>query len=662
MALGLRLCLEGILNWISRFIAPTGNAVAIALALLVPAIATPALGDAPLTVLYQGETIRFSHVSSASGALAIGVNDPGFQTLLRGTGALLDWKPGERYVLITTSVPTVVSFAIGDRRYDVGPISLEASFAPYERGDEAYLPFDEVLRSLDLALRQDGAAKVLQPQLASLEVRQEGNRVTLLAHAGAPLHPRTVQQSDSSVTYAFDGVGTPLGGTRQVNAGGVRSVRIATSGTVRDPTTIVTVELEAGTLAHAPQNNGDRDVVLAFGASAGAPQRIAEESPTPEPAPAETGAAANGPPATSPALVTGVTTQPSAGGVRVTIAVSGNATYEWHRLRDPDNRFWVDIKNAQLQGPPIETGPPTAPGTGATSTPVSLRARQSDPATVRVALSLDGPKPVAVTPSATGLLLEVGSEDVIGDVPRYGSGSIGSTLSSAEENVAPVTPAPLATATSDFSNADETNWKFGPHSNYVPTNPRLIVIDPGHGGSDRGTIHGGVAEADLTLDMANRLRDILVAAGWQVKMTRESDVDVYAPNDSAHDELQARVNVANSAGARLFVSIHVNAFINSGPYGTTCYISKPDDVALGKLLEAHLAADGTKDDGVIKSHYYVTYHTLMPAVLIETAFLTNPSDYALVTSPAWRQRVAQEIADGIAQYAREYPVPNQPAQ
>ncbi|MGA7354624.1 MAG: N-acetylmuramoyl-L-alanine amidase, partial [Candidatus Cybelea sp.] len=130
----------------------------------------------------------------------------------------------------------------------------------------------------------------------------------------------------------------------------------------------------------------------------------------------------------------------------------------------------------------------------------------------------------------------------------------------------------------------------------------------------------------------------------------------------AHQELQARVDVANRIGARLFVSIHVNAFINSGPYGTTTYISKPDDVALAQVVERHLASDGTKDDGIVKSHLYVTLHTKMPAVLVETAFLSNPSDYALLTSAAWRQKVAQEIADGIAQYAQEHPVPNQPAQ
>ncbi len=649
------------MNWINRFVVRIGSVAALAALALPGLLAGPALADAPLTLLYQGEPIRFSHVSSSDGGPAIGVNDPGLTALLRATGALLTWKPGERYVLITTSVPTVVSFAIGDRRYDVGPISLQAGFAPYERGGEVFLPLNELLRALDLALRQDGAVKILQPQLDSLEVRQESDSVTLLAHAGAPLNPRVVVQTPSTVTYAFDGVGTTLSGTRQVDAGGVRSIAIANSGTVRDPTTLVTVALEAGTVAQTPRNGSERDVVLAFAGNPAGPQAVARESPpslgasangTPS-APPANAAPENAPTANAAALVTAVSTQPSGAGIAVTISVTGDATYEWHRLRDPDNRFWVDIRNAQLQGPPVDenlTGPL-----------VSMRVRQDDPATVRIALSLDGPKSIAITPSATGLLVEVGSDEVA-DGPRSGSGSIGSVLSASEQSAPAVTPAPLENAPGDVGVSTGTDWKFGPHGGYVATNPRLIVIDPGHGGSDRGTIHGGVAEADLTLDMAKRLRDILVARGWQVKLTHDTDVDVYAPNDSPHDELQARVDVANQAGARLFISIHANAYINSGPYGTTLYVSKPDDEAFARIVETHLDGDGTKDDGIVKSHMYVTYHTRMPAVLIETAFLSNPGDYALLTSAAWRQKVAQEIADGIAEYAHEYPVPNAPAQ
>jgi len=638
------------LNWTNRFIARTGKlAFALSPMLAALAIAVPAFADSSLTATYQGHAIRFTQLSSRAGAPAVGVNDPGFTALLSDTGAFLTWKPGERFVLITTSVPTVVSFAIGDRRYDLGPISLQASFAPFLMGDEAYLPLREVLRALDLALREESGVAVLQPQLATLDVRQEDSRVTLFAHGGATLHARIAQESPTSITYAFDGVGTTLSGTRQAGTSGIGNITIANEGTVREPITLVTVQLQPGTIAEAPQNTDGRDVLLAFdGAAATNSQQTSgeEASPTPEPPPDSTSASgtANAP-ASGPAMVTGVTVEPAADGVSVAIAITGSATYEWHRLREPDNRFWVDIANAQLQGPPIDQ---TVPGPL-----LSVRVRQVDPTTVRIALSLSGPKPVAFTSSADGLDLSIGTEDVAGE-PHSGSGGVGSATA--------VAAAPLEQSENGTSTGGDTTWKFGPRSGYVATNPRLIVIDPGHGGSDPGTAHGGVSEAQLTLDMAKRLRGILIARGWEVKMTRETDVDVYEPNDSAHDELQARDDLANKAGARLFVSIHANAFINSGPYGTTCYISKPDDVAFGRIVETHLAADGTKDDGLVKSHLYVTLHARMPAVLIETAFLTNPSDYALLTSAAWRQKVAQEIADGIGQYAQEYPVPDQPAQ
>jgi N-acetylmuramoyl-L-alanine amidase len=635
------------LNWINRFIARTGKLASLLSPMLAAlAIALPAFANSSLTATYQGRAIRFTHLASRAGAPAIGVNDPGFATLLSDAGALLTWKPGERFVLITTSVPLVVSFAIGDRRYDAGPISLQASFAPFLVGDEAYLPLREVLRALDLALREANGVAVLQPQLATLDVRQEDSKVTVFAHGGAMLHARVVQESSASITYAFDGVGTTLAGTRQVGTGGIGSITIANAGTVREPSTLVTVQFESGTIAEAPQNTDGRDVLLAFDSPASAnPQQPAgeEASPTPEPPPDTTSASGA---ASGPAVVTGVTVEPVADGVSVAIAITGSATYEWHRLRAPDNRFWVDIENAQLQGPPIDQSAP-APL-------LSVRVRQVDPTTVRVALSLSGPKPIAFTSAAGGLGLAIGMQDVA-DSPRSGSGGVGGAS-------AAVAAAPLEQSEPGTGSSDDTSWKFGPRSGYVANNPRLIVIDPGHGGSDVGTMHRGVSEAQLTLDMAKRLRAILIDRGWEVKLTRESDVDVYSPNDSAHDELQARDDIANKAGARLFVSIHANAFINSGPYGTTTYISKPDDVAFAHFVESHLAADGTKDDGIIKSHLYVTLHARMPAVLIETAFLTNPGDYALLTSAAWRQKVAQEIADGIGQYAHEYPVPNQPAQ
>jgi len=325
-------------------------------------------------------------------------------------------------------------------------------------------------------------------------------------------------------------------------------------------------------------------------------------------------------------------------------------------LREPDNRFWIDIKGATLANGPKDENE---------SEPlISLRVRQNDAQTVRVALSLTGAKSLGILPSAAGLSITVG-RDEIADAPREGTGSVG-MVASANEPQALITPVPADMYGQNPSGSDD--WKFGPRG-YVPTNPRLIVIDPGHGGGDRGASRNGLDEATVNLDMANRLRVLLIARGWQVQMTRVDDHDVDAtPTSSAEAEkmgyttsaandLQARDDIANTTGARLFISIHANAYINSGPNGTTTYYSKPSDVALAKILERTLDASlDTKDDGIIKARNYVTLHANMPAVLIETAFLSNPDDFAKLNSGDWRQKVAEAVADGIDKYAQQYPV------
>jgi N-acetylmuramoyl-L-alanine amidase len=639
------------LSWINRFTAPISKAGIVALA-IAAAASSAANADPPVRAVFQHQTLTFTHVSNAGGSLAIGIDDPAFRALLRYDGASIAWKQGERYVLVTTAAPAVVTFAIGDQRYDVGPIALQAPFAPYQQNGEVYLPFDAVVSSLDLAWRNDGNQAVLQPQLDAIDVRPAGDRVQIVAHGGAVLRPRIVQSNREEITYEFDGVGTTLIGTRNVDAGGVQSLQIAESGTARDPKTLITATMVDGTGHDAPHSTGTRDVTIAFGPGLSAPpNQTAQAQPPPAapqsnvPAQDNSGAATGG-----PALVTGVTVAPTAGGAfTVSVAVSGDASYQWHRLREPDNRFWIDIVGAQLQGTPITQNEPPPIG--------SLRVRQVTPDTVRVALSLTGPKSLLVSPTQTGVTIAVDSNDVA-DAPRAGDGNIGSTISSTE--AAPqITPAPQdETATTD----DGSGWKFGPsHSGYAALNPRLIVLDPGHGGSDRGAIRGSLEEAVVNLDISRRLRDILIARGWQVRMTRTTDVDVYQPNDSAHDELQARDDVANKAGARMFVSIHSNSFINSGPYGTTVYYSKSMDVPLALAVERQLASDGTKDDGIVKSHLYVTVHAVMPSILVETAFLSNPSDYALLSSPAWRQKIAESIADGIDRYSQQYPAPSHAA-
>jgi N-acetylmuramoyl-L-alanine amidase len=323
-------------------------------------------------------------------------------------------------------------------------------------------------------------------------------------------------------------------------------------------------------------------------------------------------------PSPQPAQVTGVDVQSQPGSVTVRIGIVGDGSYEWHRLRAPDNRWWIDVHNARLTTAPIDQN--------AGDIVSSVRVRQQNGDTVRMALSLSAANQVDVTPGADGITV-VASARILADAPRGGLGTFGSNAT------AVATPA------------------ASPSVQYVPTNPRLIVIDPGHGGSDPGTVRGDTQEKGLALDMARHVRDILVARGWQVIMTRNDDRDVFAPNDSAHDELQARDDVANSRGARLLVSIHVNSYVNSGPHGVTTFYYKASDLALAQAVNRRITSElGLKNNGVIKDKLYVVNHANMPAALVETAFISNPDDLALLQSASWRQKMAQAIADGIVDY------------
>ena len=628
-------------NSTSRSTARTSN-IRYLVALLLALVATSvARADAAQSFVFEGKPLPVSHVATVGGKLAISVRDPGLAQLLRATGASLTWNPGERYVLFTTAEPQIVSFAVGDARYDVGPRSAQAGFAPYEMAGAVYVPFDELMSALYLAPKRDGDAIVIQPQLATFDVRGSGAGTTLVARAGIPLKPRVVSETAGELVYAFDGVGTSLDRSRAIRADGIRAITFAQSGTVRAPVTTVTIALAPGT-GHGRLATDDRNgFSLAIGgAAAPGSEPVAVATPEPTDAPVATAAPqATLAPSTAAATVTGIDAHAGPNGYSVDIAVGGDATYDWHRLRDPDNRFWIDIHGATLAAPIADV-------TG--SDPVeAVRVRQLDASTVRVALSLSGQKHLDVQPNPGGVKISVYADDAGDDVARAGSGTLGSSAAVA------VAPSPVPSGDA---------WKFGARSTYVATNPRLIVIDPGHGGSDPGAGRGGLREADLTLDMAKRLRDILTARGWQVVLTRTTDVDVYKPNDSAHEELQARDDIANNAGARMLVSIHVNSFINAGPRGTTTYFSKPVDVALAQAVQARAAGVlGTKDDGIVKSHLYVTLHATMPAVLVESAFLSNPDDLAKLGSAEWRQKLALAIADGVKDYAGAPPAPSQSA-
>ena len=182
-----------------------------------------------------------------------------------------------------------------------------------------------------------------------------------------------------------------------------------------------------------------------------------------------------------------------------------------------------------------------------------------------------------------------------------------------------------------------------------------VVLDAGHGGSDTGAVGpSGVTEASVTLAVTQDLRDILQNSGAHVVMTRDRDVDVYGPNASAHDELQARVDVgARVPAAEVFLSIHCNAFSNPGAHGmeTYYYPGSSAGARFATILNEELEkAGGLFNRGVKTANFYVIKHSSMPATLAELAFITNAREEQLLNNAQYQMKLAEAIARAIGRY------------
>src|SRR5437870_6450320 len=167
-----------------------------------------------------------------------------------------------------------------------------------------------------------------------------------------------------------------------------------------------------------------------------------------------------------------------------------------------------------------------------------------------------------------------------------------------------------------------------------------VVIDAGHGGHDRGGIPGQkVAEKEMTLDVAQRLKTLLAASGYRVVMTRDSDVFVPLPT---------RVAIANSYGNAIFVCIHFNSAKRMGAGGIETYFYSRESLPLASAIHYYVAGGAPSSNrGVRRRGFYVLRKTTVPAVLVECGFLTNPTEAAYAQTASYRQRLAEEIARGI---------------
>lgn len=176
---------------------------------------------------------------------------------------------------------------------------------------------------------------------------------------------------------------------------------------------------------------------------------------------------------------------------------------------------------------------------------------------------------------------------------------------------------------------------------------RIIVIDAGHGGTDPGASKNGVLEKNIVLDVSKRVESKLKAAGAKVQMTRKTDV---------YPTLQDRVDFARQNYAEVFVSVHVNAFGNESAKGSEVfYNSKNANAVESKYLALDIQNKIVQYADmyyrrVADGNFHVIRNQDIPAVLVELGFLTHSPDFAKLTSPAYLEKYAQAIYDGLIEY------------
>ncbi len=180
----------------------------------------------------------------------------------------------------------------------------------------------------------------------------------------------------------------------------------------------------------------------------------------------------------------------------------------------------------------------------------------------------------------------------------------------------------------------------------VPSGRVSVIIDPGHGGKDPGAIGiGGLREKDVILPISIRVAQILQQNGVQAVLSRNSDYFV---------SLKGRVDMAERGNADLFVSIHANSVGMSRPdvSGLEVYYYSSGYNLARTVRSGILNSVSVKDRGVRKARFYVLRKTSMPAILVETGYVTGREDAPKLASPQYREKMAQGIANGILSYIR----------
>ncbi|MBH8577596.1 N-acetylmuramoyl-L-alanine amidase [Nostocaceae cyanobacterium CENA369] len=211
-------------------------------------------------------------------------------------------------------------------------------------------------------------------------------------------------------------------------------------------------------------------------------------------------------------------------------------------------------------------------------------------------------------------------------------------------------PVPFPPLPTPFPDPDSPPTTASEISQPITRSPKgriLIVIDPGHGGKDAGAIGlQGLQEKDVILRIGKKVASLLEQNGIKVIMTRDADYFV---------DLAPRVVMAEHAHADLFVSIHANSIDNNPSANGLETYHYDRGYRLAQVVHKSIlqGIPTLKDRGVKRARFYVLRKNTMPAILIETGFVTGSEDNPRLANPEYDNRMAEAIVRGILRYLQQ---------
>lgn len=196
---------------------------------------------------------------------------------------------------------------------------------------------------------------------------------------------------------------------------------------------------------------------------------------------------------------------------------------------------------------------------------------------------------------------------------------------------------------------------------------RVVVIDPGHGQPDPGSIGvSGALEKDIVLAIAVYVRELLECRGVVVHMTRSGDYDLAKPATEGlaarkREDLAARVALVNELAPDMLISIHANAFPSARWSGAQTFYPKgcalSHSLAVSIQTQLSRITGRTQRQASSQQDLVILRDVQVPATVVEVGFLSNPQEEALLKQDEYQQRVAWAIYAGIVQYVNDLSLP-----